>query len=260
MTSQRRKSRFTPGSHIPHPGSIPPRATRRPEHLPEDGLAYLASLDGMGIRLGLDCVQRLLEKMGKPHLAYPSILIGGTNGKGSVAAITASILHQSGYRVGLYTSPHLVDFSERIRVGNRTISQKQMMACIDRVRRQTTEPVTWFEFVTAMAFLHFAKQHVDIAVLEVGMGGRLDATNVADPIVSVITNISHEHTAYLGTRLSQKKGRLSGKTGPLSPRQNSPRSSVCWKKCAGIRERHYTGWVKISRSGRTATARCIIGA
>jgi len=225
MTSQRRKSRFTPGSHIPHPGSIPPRATRRPEHLPEDGLAYLASLDGMGIRLGLDCVQRLLEKMGKPHLAYPSILIGGTNGKGSVAAITASILHQSGYRVGLYTSPHLVDFSERIRVGNRTISQKQMMACIDRVRRQTTEPVTWFEFVTAMAFLHFAKQHVDIAVLEVGMGGRLDATNVADPIVSVITNISHEHTAYLGTRLSQigrEKGAIIRENRPFITAAKQP--------------------------------------
>jgi dihydrofolate synthase / folylpolyglutamate synthase len=244
MTNQSRKSHVTPGPHIPHISSLPRQASYRPEHLPppENAFAYLASLDSMGIRLGLDELRRLLEKLNNPHLAYPSILIGGTNGKGSVAAMTASILIQSGYRVGLYTSPHLVDFSERIRVNNRMISQKQMIACIDRVRRCTAEPVTWFEFVTAMAFLHFAKQHVDIAVLEVGMGGRLDATNVTDPIVSVITNISHEHTAYLGSRLSQigkEKGAIIRENQPCITAAKQPQvihllEKMCLDKRAAL--------------------------
>jgi dihydrofolate synthase/folylpolyglutamate synthase len=176
-----------------------------PDLLPgeADALAYLASLDKMGIRLGLDEVRRLLLKLKNPHLAYPSILIGGTNGKGSIAAMAASILIRSGYRVGLYTSPHLVDINERIRINGRAISHEHLVAVIDRIRRYLTEPVTWFEFVTAAAFLYFADQRIDVAVLEVGMGGRLDATNVTDPIVSVVSNISHEHQAYLGNRLSQ---------------------------------------------------------
>lgn len=181
------------------------RRTACPERLSgeADALAYLASLDRMGIRLGLDEVRRLLSKLKNPHLAYPSILVGGTNGKGSIASMAASILMRGGYRVGLYTSPHLVDISERIRINGRAISRGHLIAAIDKIRGHLTEPVTWFEFVTAMAFLHFAGQRIDIAVLEVGMGGRLDATNVADPLVSVISNISREHQAYLGYRLSQ---------------------------------------------------------
>jgi dihydrofolate synthase/folylpolyglutamate synthase len=175
-----------------------------PHH--DEAIAYLASLDKMGIRMGLDEVRRLLANLGDPHLAYPSLLIGGTNGKGSIAAMTAAVLFRSGLRTGLYTSPHLVDLNERIRVDRRQISHRQLIVAIGEVRKRMKEPVTWFEFVTAMAFLHFAREHIDIAVLEVGMGGRLDATNVTEPVVSVVSNVSLEHQAYLGNRLSQIAG------------------------------------------------------
>ncbi len=186
-----------------------------PRHV--EAFAYLASLDKMGIRMGLDEVRRLLANMGDPHLAYPSLLIGGTNGKGSIAAMTAAVLQRSGLRTGLYTSPHLVDLSERIRVGRSQISCRRLIAAIGEVRKRMSEPVTWFEFVTVMAFLHFAGEHIDIAVLEVGMGGRLDATNVTEPVVSVISNVSLEHQSYLGNRLSL----IAGEKGEII-RRNRP--------------------------------------
>ena len=184
-------------------GLLFPQAPTKPASRYDDAVAYLASLDKMGIRMGLDEVRCLLINLGNPHLAYPSLLIGGTNGKGSIAAMTAAILQRSGLRTGLYTSPHLVDLSERIRVAHRRISRRQLIAAIGQVRKRMNEPLTWFEFVTVLAFLHFAMERIDIAVLEVGMGGRLDATNASDPIVSVISNVSLEHQAYLGNHLSQ---------------------------------------------------------
>lgn len=192
-------------------------------------LAYLASLDVRGIRLGLGPVKRLLARLGNPQNSYGTVLIGGTNGKGSIAAVTASILVKSGYRVGLYTSPHLVDFRERIRVNGRMISADDVDSCIDAVRLKQAEDVTWFEFVTAMALLHFQTQDVQIGVLEVGMGGRLDATNVSRPMVSVISNISLEHRDYLGNRLEEiareKAGIISKGTACITAaRQESVRN------------------------------------
>ncbi len=174
-----------------------------PSHLSKNNspLAYLTSLDTIGIRFGLGPVRRLLNRLGNPQNAYKAVLIGGTNGKGSIAAMISAILVNSGYRVGLYTSPHLVDFRERIQINGRMISKKDTDIFIDAVRQEVAEEVTWFEFVTAMAFLYFQKKGVDIAVLEVGMGGRLDATNVCRPMISVISNISLEHRAYLGNQL-----------------------------------------------------------
>jgi dihydrofolate synthase/folylpolyglutamate synthase len=127
--------------------------------------------------------------------------VGGTNGKGSIAASLASVLKAAGYRIGLYTSPHLIDFRERIRVDGAMIPVETLSDLIRRVRRADREGVTYFEFATALAMAHFAHCRVDVAVLEVGMGGRLDATNVVRPVLSIISNIALDHAEYLGRRL-----------------------------------------------------------
>jgi dihydrofolate synthase/folylpolyglutamate synthase len=165
-------------------------------------LAYLSGLNPLGIRLGLDSIRALLARLGDPQKAYPAILIAGTNGKGSVAAMTASILTAAGFRTGLYTSPDLLDLRERIRIDGRMIGQREMALCAARIRGEVRGEISYFEALTAMAFCNFQRRKVDIAVLEVGLGGRLDATNVTLPLVSVITNIGLDHQAYLGGTLA----------------------------------------------------------
>jgi len=168
-----------------------------------DPLTYLDHLSSRPIRLGLAPLLRLLASMGRPEKKYASVVVGGTNGKGSTAAMTAAILTAGGYRTGLYTSPHLLDIRERIRIDGRMIAAEDLRSCADTVRRALREDLTYFEFLTATAFHFFEQQRVDIAVLEVGMGGRLDATNVTRPVVSVISNISLDHGDYLGRRIEQ---------------------------------------------------------
>jgi len=168
-----------------------------------DTVAYLSGLNKMGIRFGLDPIRSLLSRLHNPQNGYPAILIAGTNGKGSVAAMTASILSAGGFRTGLYTSPDLIDFRERIRIDGEMIGRSEVAICAEQVKAGITEDVSYFEFLTAMAFLHFERQRVDIAVLEIGMGGRLDATNVVRPLLSVITNVSLEHREYLGNTLEE---------------------------------------------------------
>ncbi len=162
---------------------------------------YLAGLEKRGIHLDLDPVSRLLATLGDPHLTYRTVHVGGTNGKGSVAAMIASILGAAGYRVGLYTSPHLVDFRERIRINGVMIPEDALVRLVSELRHYITEDITYFEFATVLASRFFQEQSVNIAVFEVGMGGRLDATNCIMPEVSVITTISLEHERYLGRRL-----------------------------------------------------------
>ncbi len=167
-------------------------------------LHYLLDLELFGVKLGLTNINRILTLLGDPHKAYPTIHIAGTNGKGSTSAIITSILANCGYRVGLYTSPHLVDFRERIRINDKLISKKHITDFFT-VNKERFEPInpTFFEVVTALAFDYFRQEKVDIAVIETGLGGRLDATNVVTPVVSVITNIDFEHTKQLGTQISQ---------------------------------------------------------
>jgi dihydrofolate synthase/folylpolyglutamate synthase len=154
------------------------------------------------MRPGLTGIQRLLEKAGRPDRAFPSILIAGTNGKGSTAAILASILRAAGFKTGLYTSPHLVRFNERIRVDGREISDEGLEALLTRWWPHFEEEhPSFFEAATAIGFDHFAASSLDAAVVEVGLGGRLDATNVLEPLVSVITTISSDHTEILGHTL-----------------------------------------------------------
>ncbi|MDO8785536.1 MAG: folylpolyglutamate synthase/dihydrofolate synthase family protein [Syntrophales bacterium] len=167
----------------------------------QGNLEYLSGLNSAVIHLGLGPISRLLARLNSPQKNYETILIAGTNGKGSIAAMTASILYQGGFKVGLYTSPHLVHVRERIRINGLMITLTEMDERIGEVKKQVLEDVTYFEFLTAVAFLHFYREKVDVAVLEVGMGGRLDATNVVTPAVSVISNISFDHRKYLGNSL-----------------------------------------------------------
>jgi len=169
----------------------------------KEALRYLYGLQKYGIKFGLSKTTNLLRAVGDPHLGQNYIHIGGTNGKGSVAAFAANVLQQAGYRVGLYTSPHLVSFRERFKIDGIPISKGEVVQLVEEIRRGVveSEPPTFFEFTTAMALLHFARQGAEVAVMEVGMGGRLDATNVITPLISIITNISMEHQFFLGKTL-----------------------------------------------------------
>lgn len=160
---------------------------------------------------GLDNTNILDEHFGHPHSTYNTIHIAGTNGKGSCSHSIASILQEAGYKVGLFTSPHLVDFKERIRVNGEKISEKYIIEFIDN-ERYFFEPLhpTFFELTTAMAFKYFADKKVEVAVIEVGLGGRLDCTNIIKPNLSVITNISFDHTQFLGNTLDKIAGEKAG--------------------------------------------------
>lgn len=175
-------------------------------------LQALYRLRRFGIKLGLGPMSRLMRGLGNPHRAYRSIHVAGTNGKGSVAAMIAAILSRTGYKVGLYTSPHLIHFNERIQINGRPISDGDVIEAAEAVGRIYTQsdPPTFFECATAMAFYHFAREAVDWAVLETGMGGRFDATNVVRPQACVISNIGMEHTEYLGKRLADIAGEKAG--------------------------------------------------
>ena len=153
---------------------------------------------------GLQTTLALDEHFGHPHLQYKTIHIAGTNGKGSCSHTIAAILQSQGYKVGLYTSPHLVDFRERIRVNGECVPEQYVIDFVEE-NRAFFEPLhpSFFELTTAMAFKYFAEQEVDYAVIEVGLGGRLDCTNIITPILSVITNISFDHTQFLGDTLAK---------------------------------------------------------
>ena len=175
----------------------------------EETQQYLERIAGSGIKLGLSNMRRLLQALGSPQDAVPAIHIAGSNGKGSVAAFLSSILTEAGYRVGLYTSPHLVSVEERIALDGRPITSDRFAAAADQVRRRLEtalesgtidrEP-TYFEFLTAMAFHVFQREKCDLQIVETGLGGRLDATNVIDkPLLCIITRIDREHMNHLGT-------------------------------------------------------------
>lgn len=178
---------------------------------------YLESLEKFGIDLGLDRINKLLCRLNAPQRAFRSIHVAGTNGKGSTCAMIASVLKEAGYKVGLYTSPHLFEYPERIKINGKNISQKDFargLKLIEELSNKLTNKPTVFEVLTAVAFWYFAKEKVDYAVVEVGMGGRLDATNVIRPSVSVITNIDLEHAKVLGRTL----GRIAyEKAGIIKP-------------------------------------------
>lgn len=160
---------------------------------------------------GLDTAKALDEAFGNPHRRYRTIHVAGTNGKGSTAHSIAAVLQSAGYKVGLYTSPHLVDFRERIRVDGRMITREAVVDFVDRYRSMSLAiHPSFFELTMTMAFEYFATENVDIAVIEVGLGGRLDSTNIITPILSVITNISFDHEAFLGDTLTSIAAEKAG--------------------------------------------------
>ena len=160
---------------------------------------------------GLYTTQELDRHFGHPHTAYKTIHIAGTNGKGSCSHTLTAILQEAGYKVGLYTSPHLVDFRERIRVNGIPIPKQRVIEFVKQEHNffETLHP-SFFELTTALAFLYFKEQQVDVAVIEVGLGGRLDCTNIITPILSLITNISFDHTQFLGNTLALIAGEKAG--------------------------------------------------
>ncbi|MEP6487892.1 bifunctional folylpolyglutamate synthase/dihydrofolate synthase [Microcoleus vaginatus GB2-A3] len=176
--------------------------------------SILQSYQHFGVHLGLERIHHLLEKLDNPHKQVPIIHVAGTNGKGSVCAYLSSVLTEAGYRVGRYTSPHLIDWTERICINQKPISPTELQQCLQRVVAATqnnTETPTQFEIITAAAWLYFAEQKTDIAVIETGLGGRLDATNVCEtPLASVITSISLEHWQILGPTVADIAGEKAG--------------------------------------------------
>jgi len=231
-----------------------------------NSLDYLFGLQRFGIKLGLSNITALLKHLGNPHQGLPAVHIAGSNGKGSTAAFLTSMLRQAGYCVGLYTSPHLIDFTERIQINGLPITEDRVVRLTDRIREVVggmeksgelwPDPsilpgnfdpkkatITFFEFTTAMAFLYFREERVDLAVLETGMGGRLDATNVTDPLLTLISPISLEHQQYLGKTLLQVAGEKAGIIKPGRPLLTTARQTrvmaLLQEKCREVKAPFY---------------------
>jgi len=184
----------------------------------QQALSYIFGLQRFGIKLGLENITSLLDFVGNPHLKFKSIHIAGTNGKGSVAAMLESILCEAGYKTGLFTSPHLIDFRERVRVCGKKMEKRFILSFVKNIREEIDKNnYTFFEVNTALAFSYFAEKKVDIAVVETGLGGRLDSTNVINPEIAIITKISIDHSQQLGNTLPQiawEKGGIINKGVP----------------------------------------------
>jgi dihydrofolate synthase/folylpolyglutamate synthase len=186
----------------------------------DQALSYLYGLQKFGMKFGLSKTENLLQAFDRPQDRLKMIHIAGTNGKGSVAAMAASIFSKAGYRVGLYTSPHLVDFRERFQINGRLIPPGVTLDLVQEVKDRTNpeEPPTFFELVTAMALIYFAREKVDLAIIEAGLGGRLDATNIIRPRLTVITTLGLEHQEYLGDtlrRIAWEKGGIIKRGIPM---------------------------------------------
>jgi dihydrofolate synthase/folylpolyglutamate synthase len=167
-------------------------------------LEYLYQLHNRGIKLGLENIKKILIQCGNPHFEFESIHLAGTNGKGSTASIASKILQTAGYKVGLYTSPHLINFNERIRIDGKPITDMEIINFTKKHKIFFEKhSITFFEATTAMAFDHFRKNNVDIAIVETGLGGRLDSTNVLTPIHTIITEIDFDHTHLLGETVEE---------------------------------------------------------
>lgn len=195
----------------------------------DECLQYLDRLGNevLTMKFGLETIRRLLSQLGEPHRKYPSVLVAGTNGKGSVARFVGGILQACGYRTGLYTSPHLTDVKERIAVDGKPVSRDRFAEAFGRIvqeirRLGLDHHPTYFETLTAAAFWRFSEDNVDAAVLEIGMGGRLDSTNVVDPTLSIITPISLDHEKSLGGTVAEIAVEKAGVIHPGRPVATAP--------------------------------------
>lgn len=227
----------------------------------QKALDFIYNRQHFGIKLGLDNITRLAEWLGNPEKAYRSVHVAGTNGKGSTASFIAAILQAAGWKVGLTTSPHLADYRERIRVNGRKIPRRAIAEFIERYKKLIIRSeATFFEVTTALAFWYFARQKVDWAVLETGLGGRLDATNIVTPEVSIITNISFEHTNLLGRTIYKIAGEKGGiikpnvpvVTGVVDNGNDAARrfKEICAERQAPIFFHNPRGFSRISQNGQ----------
>jgi dihydrofolate synthase/folylpolyglutamate synthase len=219
-----------------------------------DTLRYLYALEYRGMKFGLRNIRMLVREAGHPERAFPSIHVAGTNGKGSTSSFLASAFTEAGYKTGLYTSPHLVRFTERIRINGKEIDGTRLVSYVRRLRPLIEKTrATFFEATTCVAFLYFADEEVDVAVIETGLGGRLDATNVVRPLVSVVTNVSLEHTELLGNSvraIAREKGGIIKPSVPVVTGATDQevlavlrrRAAVC-----GVRLRESSKTVSIAR-------------
>ena len=175
-------------------------------------LDALFQLEFFGMKLGLENIHAVLDFLGHPERTFPSIHIAGTNGKGSVSSMLAAVHQAAGKKTGLYTSPHLIDFRERIKIDGAMISREEVTNFLERIWAKVEElRATFFEVTTALAFYHFAQHEVDVAIIETGLGGRLDATNVLEhPLASVVTSIGYDHMAQLGNTLEEIASEKAG--------------------------------------------------
>lgn len=199
--------------------------------------------------LDLSRVEQLLTALGNPHTHFPSLHIAGTKGKGSTAAMSEACLRAAGYRTGLYTSPHLHTFCERIQVGGQKIERKKVVTLVEEIHPliEQMPDVTTFEAITAIGFLYFARSEVDVAVVEVGLGGRLDATNVLTPEVSVITSLSLDHTYLLGDTLAEIAREKAGIIKPGIPTVSAPQRAEAIKTLEAISRKRRAPLVEIGR-------------
>lgn len=207
-----------------------------------EALSFLESLGKFRIKLSLERIKKLTEFFGNPQNSFKSIHIAGTNGKGSVSTFISEILQSEGYKVGLYTSPHLIDVRERIKVGKELIGENEFVSLIKSIKEKFDyfsheDFPTYFEVLTCLAFKYFENMKVDFGVIEVGLGGRFDATNVIIPEISVITSISYDHTEYLGNKIEEIAMEKAGIIKNGVPVCFSGRSPTAWKVIRKIAKR-----------------------
>lgn len=200
-------------------------------------------------KFDLNRMRQFMGLLGNPHQDYGIIHVAGTKGKGSVSSLCASVLSAQGYKTGLYTSPHMVEFTERIRIDGKMIPKMDLVEMMDKLKpvAEQAPDITTFELTTAIAFLYFSIKKVDYAVFEVGLGGRLDATNVVDPIVSVITSISYDHVQILGNTLSAIAGEKGGIIKPNTPVVVAPQKEEARLKLESIAKERNAPIIQVGR-------------
>jgi dihydrofolate synthase/folylpolyglutamate synthase len=200
-------------------------------------------------KFNLDRMRTFMHHLGDPQDDYRIIHVAGTKGKGSVSAYCASILTEEGYLTGLYTSPHMIEFTERIRINGDMIPKTALVEIVEQIKPVTEKvpEITTFELTTALAFLYFSQKNVDYAILEVGLGGRLDATNIVSPIVSVITSISYDHTKILGNTLSEIAGEKGGIIKPNIPVVVAPQKEEARRKLEAIARERNAPMIQVGR-------------
>jgi dihydrofolate synthase/folylpolyglutamate synthase len=213
----------------------------------EKTLKYLFGLEKFGMVFGLDNIRWLLNIIENPHNFFKTVHIAGTNGKGSTATMLSHILKEGGFRVGKYTSPHLVSFTERITVNEEEITEEEVADLTEYIRSKADEKdkkrfFTFFDFTTALAFEFFKRKKVDIALIETGLGGRLDSTNVIEPLVSIITNVDYDHMEQLGSRIEQiaaEKAGIIKKGIPVVTACEGPEREVIEGRAQELQSRTY---------------------